>query len=175
MKLTNLFFVCILVLFFSCSEDEGSPALPTAEGLIGTWDLTAIDYSGTSATTFEGNTIKASFTGKGKDIDYTSTFSMDPNTIVSQGSYTIELKTTVAGQTTTEDQEFDDALMNGTWELDGKTLIITNDGIAQEAVITKQTDDVLEAKVNFNESFSLSEMTVSTKVKAIYKFRKAVQ
>lgn len=167
--------VSLAVLFFSCSDDEPTPALPTVEGLTATWDLTAIDYSGTTATTFEGSTIKATFTGKGKNLDYTTTFSVDPNTVVSQGSYTIELKTTVAGQTTTEDQEFNDAFMDGTWELDGRTLIITNDGLSQEAVITKQTDDVLEAKVNIEESFSFSEMTVSTKVKAIYKFRKTDQ
>ncbi|HYF71137.1 MAG TPA: hypothetical protein VD884_23575 [Ohtaekwangia sp.] len=175
MKITKFFFVSLLVLFFSCSEDEPSPALPTVEGLTGSWNMTAIDYSGTSATTFEGSTIKATFTGKGKNMDYTTAFSMDPNAVVSEGSYTIELKTTVAGQTTTEDHEFNDAFMDGTWELDGRTLIITNDGVSQEAIITKQTDDVLEAKVNIEESFSESEITVTTKVKAIYKFRKADQ
>jgi len=129
MKITKFFIVSLVVLFFSCSEDEQAPALPTVEGLTGTWDMTAIDYSGTSATTFGGNTINATFTGKGKNMDYITTFSVDPNAVVSQGSYTIELTTKVAGQTTTEDYEFNDAFMDGTWELDGQTLIITNDGV----------------------------------------------
>jgi hypothetical protein len=65
--------------------------------------------------------------------------------------------------------------MDGTWALEGRTLIITNDGVSQEAVITKQTADVLEAKVNIEESYTQSEVTVTTKVNALYKFRKADQ
>src|SRR5690349_21529334 len=118
MKIIKLFFLGIAVLFFSCGSDDEAP-LPAIEGMVGTWNVTAIDYSGTTTTSAAGQSIKATFTGKGKDIDYTTTFSVEPNEVVSNGDYVIELKTTVMGQTTTEDYYFDEVLMDGTWELEG--------------------------------------------------------
>src|SRR6187431_867382 len=106
MKITNIFLLSIVVLLFSCSDDDNTP-LPTSEGMVVSWQVTAIDYSGTSTTTYEGESYKATYTGKGKDMDYTTTFNTDPNTVANEGSYTIELKTTMEGQSTTEDYVYD--------------------------------------------------------------------
>lgn len=173
MKITKfLLFISIVVVLFSCSEDE-SP-LPTSEGMIGTWALTAIDYSGTTTTSYAGQSAKATFTGKGKDMDYTTTFNADPNTITSTGGYTIELKTTMGGQTTTEDYELEEVLMDGTWELNGKTLLVTNDGVTQEGTISKQTATTLEVRINVNDSYTDSGYTITAKVKGVYKFEKVI-
>jgi len=173
MKITKLFALSIAVLLFSCGEDD-EPKLPTVEGMVATWNVTNIDYSGTTTTSYAGQTATANFTGVGKDMDYTITFSTSPNTVVSEGGYTIELTTTVAGQSTTEDYEFDEAFMDGTWELNGKTLTITSDGESQEGTVTKQTDDVLHVTVNVDETTTDTDFgyTIRTKVKAVYKFEK---
>ncbi|HEY3402151.1 MAG TPA: hypothetical protein VGK59_02125 [Ohtaekwangia sp.] len=173
MKITKLFLLGIAALLFSCSDDEAP--LPTADGMIGVWNVTAVDYSGTSTTTFEGQTMKATFTGKGKEMDYTTTFSSSPNTVVSQGSYVIELKTTMAGQTTTEDYEFEDAFVDGNWELDGRTLTVTNGSETQEATITKQTATNLEVRVDIDQTETDPDLgyTITQKVKAVYKLERA--
>src|SRR5690348_12659071 len=146
MKITRLFLIAVSALLFSCGSDDEAP-LPTSEGMIGTWNVTDIDYSGSTTTTYMGQSVKATFTGHGKEIDYTTTFSAEPNEVVSEGSYVIELTTTVAGQSETEDYAFDQAFMDGTWELDGRTVIITSDGQEQEGTITKQSDTELVIRV----------------------------
>jgi len=173
MKITKLFLIAISALLFSCGSDDEAP-LPTAEGMIGTWDVTDIDYSGTTTTSYMGQSIKARFTGHGKEIDYTTTFSSSPNTVVSEGSYLIELTTTIGGESETETYEFDEALMDGTWELDGRKVIITNDGQEQEGTITKQSETELEVRVDLEQSMTDSGITVKTKVKAVYKFEKSI-
>jgi len=170
MKVSRLLMLGVVVLLLACSEDEA--VLPTSEGMIGTWAVTAITYNGTTSTNLGGITSKASFTGKGKDMDYTTNFSSDPNSVSSQGSYTIELKTTVYGQTTTEDYEMNEGLMDGTWELNGKTLTITSGDITQEGTVTKQTDTVLEVKIDYTETTTDAGIKITVKVKAVYKFQK---
>lgn len=169
MKITKLLFL-IAVIFFSCSEDEDP--LPTNEGLVGTWSVTGINYKGTTTTTGSGINLKADFTGTGKEMDYTTTFNDDPNTITSEGSYVIELKTTVMGQTTTEEYPLDEVFTDGTWSLNGRTLTVTSGGETQEGIITKQTSTTLEVKIQLVEMQNDSGITVSTKLQAIYTFEK---
>ena len=99
MKITKFLLLSLTLIFLSCSEDEES--IPTSEGMVGDWAITALDYKGTTTTTAQGASIKMDFTGTGKDMDLITTFNSNPNTVTSEGSYTIVLKTTYMGQTTT--------------------------------------------------------------------------
>lgn len=170
MKITKLLFLSIAVILFSCSEDEDP--LPTNEGMIGTWAVTGINYKGTTTTSGAGVNLKADFTGTGKEMDFTTTFNHDPNTVTSEGSYVIELKTTMLGQTTTEDYVLDEVFTDGTWSLNGRTLTVTSGGETQEGTITKQTATTLEVKINLDESQTDSGITVTAKVQAVYTFEK---
>lgn len=170
MKIAKLLFFSIAVILFSCSEDEDP--LPTNEGMIGTWSVTGINYKGTTTTTGSGINLKADFTGTGKEMDFTTTFNDDPNFVTSEGSYVIELKTTMMGQTTTEDYPLDEVFTDGTWSLNGRTLSVTSGGETQEGTITKQTANTLEVRINLNESESDSGITVTTKLQAVYTFEK---
>lgn len=169
MKLIKLFLLALSVFFFSCSDDEAP--MPTREGMVGTWTVTAINYKGTSTTTVMGTSIKANFTGTGKDIDLTTTFGDDPNTVTSEGSYVIVLTTTVMGQTTTEEVPFEEMIMDGTWELEGRKLIVTNDIAVQEATVTRQTSTTMEVKIKFEQSEGDDEFfSVATKFDAVFTF-----
>jgi hypothetical protein len=170
MKITKLLFLSIVVILFSCSEDEDP--LPTSEGMVGTWSVTGITYKGTTTTSGNGMNVKADFTGTGKEMDFTTTFDSDPNTVTSEGSYVIELKTTVMGQSTTEDYTFNDIFTDGTWTLNGRTLSVASGGTTQEGTITKQTSTTLEVRINLDESESDSGFTVTTEVQAVYTFEK---
>jgi len=167
MKITKLLLLSIAVILFSCSKDEDPK--PTGEGLLGTWTLTGLNYYGTTTTRASGMTVEADFTGKGKDMDCTTTFEASPNTVTSQGSYIIELTTTVSGQpSTTDDYEFDEVLTDGTWELDGNTLSVTNSAGKQEATITKQTTTELEIAIDLNDTQQGSGYSITREVHAVY-------
>lgn len=170
MKITKLLFLSIAVILFSCSEDE--EPLPTSEGMVGTWSITGINYKGTTTTSGNGMNLKADFTGTGKEMDFTTTFNADPNTVTSEGSYVIELKTTMMGQTTTEDYLLDEVFTDGTWTLNGRTLTVSTGGTSQEGTITKQTSTTLEVRINLDQSESDSGITVTTEVQAIYTFER---
>jgi hypothetical protein len=170
MKITKLFLLSVAVILFSCSEDE--EPLPTNEGMVGTWSLTGINYKGSTTSSGSGVNLKVDFTGTGKEMDYTTTFSEDPNYIASEGSYVIELKSTMMGQTTTDDYPLDEVFIDGTWALNGRTLAVSSGGLTQEGTITKQTSTTLEIRTNVTESFSDSGITVTTKVQAVYTFQK---
>lgn len=170
MKITKLLLLSLAVIFFSCSEDEDPK--PTTDGMVGAWNLTALTYKGKTTTTVEGNTATADFTGTGKDMDFITTFSKDPNEVVGLGSYTIVLKTTMAGQTTTEEYPFDEILSDGTWSLSGNTLTVTEDNESQEVTVLEQTSTTMKLRVIIDETQSVQEVTLTTKVEAVYTFTK---
>jgi hypothetical protein len=170
MKITKFLLLSLAVIFLSCSEDEDP--IPTSEGMVGHWAITALDYKGTTTTTAQGVSIKADFTGTGKDMDLITTFNSNPNTVTSEGSYTIVLKTTSMGQSTTDEYEMDETVTDGTWTLNGKTLTVTSDFGPQTATILEQTSTILKLKAEVSENQSDQGITVSSKIEAIYTFTK---
>ena len=171
MKTTKLLLLSLAVIFLSCSEDD-EPPLPTSQGMLGTWTMTAVDYQGTSTTTVQGISTKADFTGTGKDISVVSTFNDNPNTVVTEGSYIIVLKTTSMGQTRTDEVPFQDVITNGSWTLDGRTLTI--DGIVgpQKATILEQTSTALKMKMDVKQSQTSQGGSVSADIQITFTFKK---
>ena len=170
MKLTKLFLLSIAVIFLSCSEDEDP--LPTSQGMVGTWNIAAVDYSGVTSTTVLGATAKVNFTGTGKDMNVVSTFNENPNTVETEGSYVIELKTTAGGQTTTEDVAFEDVALDGTWTLDGRALTITGPVGPQKASVLEQTATKLKISMDLKETQSAQGITITTDIKTVFTFTK---
>jgi hypothetical protein len=170
MKITKLFLLSLAVIFLSCSEDEAP--MPTKEAMVGEWSLTALEYKGSTTTTAQGTSIKADFTGTGKNMDLITVFGANPNTVTSEGTYTIVLKTTYMGQTETEEYESDETVTDGTWSLNGRTLTITNDFGTEDATVIEQSSTTLKLKAEFSESETDSGITVATKVEVVYTFAK---
>jgi hypothetical protein len=170
MKLTKLLLLGIAVVFLSCGDDDDPQ--PTAEALVGSWAITALDYEGTTTTTANGMTISADFEGVGKDMNLVTVFGSNPNTVSNSGSFTIELTTTLAGQSFTEEHMFNEVVSEGTWTLSGKTLTITTPDGPQEATIVEQTATSLKMKVEVTETQSASGMTVKVDVVGNYTFQK---
>ena len=170
MKITKLLLIGLAVVLFSCSEDEDF--VPTSEGMTGDWAITALDYKGSTTTSGQGVNMKVDFTGTGKNMDLITSFGMDPNTVTSEGSYTIVLKTTYMGQSTTEEYDMDETVTDGTWTLNGKTLTVTNDFGTETATVLEQTSTTLKLKAEVSESESDSGITVTTDIEVIYTFTK---
>lgn len=171
MKLTKILTLILAVVLLSCKEDEDPK--PTAAGLLGEWSATVLEYEGSTVTTVLGTRVESVFTGVGKDINLTLTFNENPNTVVSAGSYTIELTTTTAGQSETEDFVFDSFLNDGEWSLNNKTLTVTSGGETQEATIVKQTDTQLVIRIDYSDIESIPGVgSFTTEVKAVYTLAK---
>lgn len=168
-KLLLLFFISITVL--SCSnDDEGGSQVGSDAALIGQWVGTGIDYSGNTVTEFQGQTINADFVGEAFDIDYTLTFSENPNEVISDGTYSIELTTTILGQSTTETVPNIGFLESGTWVKDGDQLTITNNGQTTTATIVELTNDTLVISAVEEETLSQQGATITSTVNLLATF-----
>ena len=171
MKTLKFLLLGFALILFSCSEDEEFQA--TSQGMLGTWNIATIDYSGTSVTTVQGQSLKSTFKGTGKDMDLISTFSENPNTVVTEGSYIIELETTTLGQTVTNDILFENVIVDGTWTLNGNTLTIDGAAGPQTATILEQTSTKLTMKLDVKQNLSNQGAVVSADIQVVYTFTKA--
>jgi hypothetical protein len=144
MKISKLLLLSVAVLLFSCGDDDPKPA---KLNLVGSWAITAIDYTGTTSLDFLGSTIVADFTGTGKNMNLTATFSENPNLFSMTGSYTVVLVTTVQGTTTTQETQVDDASSAANWSLTNEILTLTTpDLMAQTGSIIEQTANSFKFK-----------------------------
>jgi hypothetical protein len=171
MKLSKLFLISLAVIFLSCGDDDDDPQ-PTSEGLAGTWAVTAIAYEGTTTTSGGGMEMEADFTGTGKNMDLDITFNENPDTFTSQGDYTIVMKTTMGGQSITQDYPFEGFLTDGTWELDGKIITVTGPSGPQEATIIEQTATTLKMAWDYTDTQSQQGLSVEMDVHGVYTFKK---
>ncbi len=125
----------------SCSKED-SPS-DTSGSIIGTWTGVAVDYSGKTVTTAGGQTINADYVGEAYDVNYTLTFSDNPKNLVSTGSYSIKLTTTVAGQSTINNVENLKVAGDGIWERLNNKLTINSNGKMSNLTIDKLTETEL--------------------------------
>ncbi|MCF6306377.1 MAG: lipocalin family protein [Flavobacteriaceae bacterium] len=148
MKILKLLFLSLFVSFaISCSssdDDNGDNGSGETDAeLVDMWIGSAVNYSGTSVTETQGITLTADFVGVGYDIDFTFDFTENPNILTAEGSYSIELTTTIQGQSTTQNIEDLGFENSGTWSRDGNQISLTYDGTTDVATITELTETTL--------------------------------
>src|SRR5690606_38164382 len=174
MKIFKLIlFTAFISLTISCSKDDDSPAAPTNNGeIVGVWKGTAVDYTGNTSTSGQGQTITADYVGEAYDINYTLTFTDNPQKIISDGSYSIVLSTTIYGQTTTQNVEGLEFLSSGDWNMNGNTLSITVNNETNDAELLELTDDTLVLKAVESQTMSQGGFTVTSTTEVILSFTK---
>lgn len=160
----------LTILIFSCSKENETPYDESM--VVGNWQLTSIDYSGTSTTSILGIKAVTNFTGKGIDMDFKVGFVDDPNEYISMGDYNIELTTELAGQITTEIYKISDFMMPGTWSLKGDKLIIENLEDTQEAIIKELKSSVMVLVSKYENTTSQTGFTLTQKVTSTFKFER---
>jgi hypothetical protein len=165
-KLKLLFVVTLALTIASCSNNDDDSS-NTSGDILGTWVGVDVDYSGNSVTEFAGEEIVSDFVGEAFDVDYTLVFTENPNELVTDGSYSIELTTTTAGQTQVETVENLEFLNDGTWSKSGNELTITSNGQTTVATILELTDNSLTLKSVTEQGFSQQGITIITTVNAI--------
>ncbi|AUS07021.1 lipocalin family protein [Pseudotamlana carrageenivorans] len=166
--LTLLFFV--LIVLSSCSNDDGDSQF--SGDLVGAWVGTELTYQGTAESSLQGFPITTNFEGEAYDMTSTITFNESPNTVVSEGAYSLKFTYNFNGVSKTEFIEDVQFLENGTWEVDGNTLIINNNGQESMADILFLTEDKLVVEINQVEETEVDGLTVIATIKSIATFKR---
>ncbi|GAA3627608.1 lipocalin family protein [Flavivirga jejuensis] len=171
MKKLNILFIALTLILTACSSDDAaSPEI--TESIVGTWKGVSVDYSGTTVTSVEGETINADYLGEAYDVNYSLTFTEDPNNLTSTGTFSVKLTTTVLGQTTTENIENLKPTGDGTWEITDNELIITTDNEEGIMRIMKLTDSELVLAVTEETDLSIGGNSVVSTTDIIVTFEK---
>lgn len=163
----------IAATFVGCSSDDDG-ANDTSASLVGTWNITSLDYSGESATEFMGQSQSATFVGVGENFDTSITFTENPNEYTSSGSYDVVLTTTINGVEDTTTTPVDDFQSEGDWERNGDSLLFDGELVSvdttiptgmtinmSEATILELTDTTLRLSQDASEEISQDGITVS--------------
>src|SRR5690606_22048979 len=110
MKIIKLSFLLLLLVFVSFSkDDDGGSNIDPDVSLAGPWEFVDLNTNkGKMKITSEGTSIEASFKITGKDYDYQSVFTEEPNYVTSSGSFTMIITTTILNQTNTQEQLIED-------------------------------------------------------------------
>ena len=172
MKKLNVLFIALALVLVSCSDDDTPNPSDTSGNLIGTWIGQDVDYTGSSSTTVQGQSFDATFVGEAYDVDYTLTFTENPNEVISDGSYSIELTTTALGQTQVDNLENLEFLSNGTWSQSGNVLTVVTDGEASDATIIQLTDTMLVLQIIDSQTAVEQGIEVSSVVNATVTYTK---
>ncbi len=169
MKLLKCLALFALILSLNaCSGDDDIN--PNDSGIVGTWTMTELTYSGSSVNNVGSPPITTTFTGVGKDMDTTITFDEDKS-YSSIGNYTIALTYSALGQTYEQDTRVSGFLSNGIWDLVGDQLTIT-DSNGETSTTTIILDDDLVVNISLENVLTQSGASTVETIDASYRFVK---
>ncbi len=154
-RLLSLFFILI---FTACSSDDA--LVVATENLSGSWNLQRFDTEITTSFNVLGLPVTSRSDAIAEDIDVQITFSENPNTVVSDGSYTLVITTTVLGESQTEEISTTDEILSGTWTLNGNEVTITSTepDIEQDfQQITYRIIELTETRLRMRANFETTQ------------------
>jgi len=181
MKIMKFTFVLLFaIIIASCSDDDNNETPDpmneeTPENMdessdetedesatvIGMWEVTSIDASGTSTAEIAGQTIETEFLGEGIDLNYSVTFTEEPNQVTADGDYNIELTTTIAGQSITEVIPGILFIDSGDWVIDGDQITISSNDMESTGTITTLNETTLVIEITDAE-FIIEQQGIET-------------
>ena len=151
--------------FIACDSNEDPIINISSVDLIGTWNVTSQTIeNGSINYTVDGETISVTYSARAEDLDFTISFSENPNIITADGSYTFIVTTTFMGQTNTDEIEAVsiDGLDSGNWSLTNNTIKVTEtNGDAGLLTITEYAGNILKLKAIINESETIDGETLT--------------
>ncbi len=167
----NLFFIIVIsVLIFSCKKDDETPQIDQSL-FPGAWELTDLDYTGTSKTSYLGQVLTVNFVGSLIESDLIVTFTENPNEFQSEGSYTIELTSEILGVKSTSYETIDEVFLPGSWEIVGNKLLVTS-SVTEPAEVTIESLSESELTISQDETedFSQDGVNVTSELSLQYTF-----
>ncbi|GGZ71304.1 hypothetical protein [Algibacter mikhailovii] len=124
MKAFSPILVFLILLITSCSSDDAETSVN--ENIIGTWIGTDLRVSGEIETERGGESVITILSGEGYDLTNTLVFSPSPNLVASAGELNMIISYTTDDDVIFEDIKGFELLGEGTWEIQGSELIITD-------------------------------------------------
>lgn len=120
-----ILFVAFLGLVSCSSDDNGTTT--DSSNVVGNWKPTALTYDGTSTMSMQGQTFTTNFNAVATDFhDATVSFHQNGNYTSEGDGYTVDLTMEFMGQEMTQEMFVESFFAEGTWEVDGNTMIMTN-------------------------------------------------
>ncbi|WP_378185562.1 hypothetical protein ACE939_10660 [Aquimarina sp. W85] len=172
-KSTYLLVLLAALTFITCSKDDGNSQSESSTSLItGDWDLTNFEIpKGKSTLEAAGESVITDFTATGKNFSSIISFSENPNTLVSDGSFDTALEISSNGiPAITQEVSGEDYFLTGSWKLEGDKLTITNEALDQTDIATILTlnETSLKFEVSILRTFFIQDIEIKTEGKAIY-------
>lgn len=158
------------LLFFSCVTEEPQPT--TESRLVGEWEVTSLEYSGTTVTEYEGFSYSIDYTGLGSNIVASYTFSENPNNFSGSGTYDTILTITSEGESYEQTFEGLGFAYSGSWSVDRDKVTLTSNNESSSATIVSLTDTELELKMNEEQTQTIEGTTVTIEVEMLLKLSK---
>lgn len=158
----------ISVFMTSCNKADEGHSL--ANELSGTWQASAIHFSGTSIQT-EGDSSPQNFVGEGYSILLKLNFNTDPAQFSPLGGYVVRLtdeRDSLGNVTEWMNPGF---MASGVWSVNGDQLLVEDiKGEIQHADIFSVKDSTLTLGYDFSYQVNQSEYMVTYQVHGIYEF-----
>jgi Lipocalin-like domain len=148
----NLFYVTALIslLLMGCDKEDTTDV----SKVVGNWELTEIyTDDGVSTNTGFGETFSYTYSFYGKDFNTVTTFTENPNTFTSSGSYTVVTTAVIGGLENTVETNVPAFNTPGQWEINGDTFIQTISGNSTEFQILELSDTKLRLRFDEDVTF----------------------
>ncbi|WP_375561520.1 hypothetical protein ACE193_02885 [Bernardetia sp. OM2101] len=172
MKLLKFVFVFALISFLSaCGNDDDENTTPSGDGIIGTWKVTEIDYTGTTTASQQGVEFEADFEGEGVDMDLEMQFDNNMNYTTS-GDYSIILTTSFFGQSIEQRYDAVGFVGAGTWSQDGDQIIISSGGETNTLTVLENSGNTLKVEWNHTQEVEEQGTTQTLDVNGTYTFER---
>ncbi|AFL81245.1 hypothetical protein Aeqsu_1766 [Aequorivita sublithincola DSM 14238] len=157
MRILNLFlFVTLISITISCSKKDDNPE--PVISINATWKASAIDYKINQTFNGPGQTVIKNYNGITSDVTYTMSFSENPNRVITNGGYDIELAT-FGGQTIIQNIIF---FPNGTWSLAGNQLSVSDGTEIEVLTVVELTANKLVLNGVKNETSTQGDVTLNS-------------
>lgn len=169
MKTKILLLLAIVTFITACESNDNDNVNITSADLIGTWNLKSQTIEdGSISMTNNGQNLSINYSAISKNIDFTFSFSENPNKLNLQGSYTFVTTASLFGQTEVEEQEINTDLSpisSVDWSLTGgNTITITENGELPAILnIEEFSANYMKLKGEIDETITESGETVKTK------------
>ena len=133
-----VFFLVMSIVIQSCGDDD---VIPISE-LSGEWKAQTLEGTIRTESTFSGSSIISNSSVTGANMNYYLTLTMSDNKFTAQGSYDIELATTVQGSTLSVTDSYPNLSGSGTYNstdseitLDASIYVISLNGMVLEVTL----------------------------------------
>lgn len=160
----------LVSISLSCSDEE--IRINPEEQLSGTWNMSAVDYSGTSVTSAFGTEITAIYSGEGYDMDLQLIFDKASKAYSTSGNYSIKLTYVIdGGEPVTQNWANQGFVLDGEYSVQGDKLILTPAGQeSQETIFSIVDKNKLEISQIRSQVINQSGMTITQNIEIVYLF-----